>query len=91
MSTKHPEHAIFRDLRDLRHGDDVPVDRIAETESARLALLPPEQRAIELRDLDNRVAEYDAGGKQGLRQQSQAWRLRQQLRGVHEKLRKAGR
>jgi hypothetical protein len=89
--SKYPEHQVFRDLRDLRHGDDVPTDKILDREGARLALLPAERRSIELRDLDNVISAYDDGGKQGLRQQASAWRLRQHLHGVHQKLRKAGR
>jgi hypothetical protein len=85
---KHSDHPIVDDLRNFRgYADDVSVDKIYETESARLALMPPEKRAIELREFSNRANAYEAN----LRQKAQQHRFETHLKNMHERLRRAGR
>lgn len=90
MSEIHKPHQIIEDTRALRgYGAEVGVDEIYRDKSLRLAFMDPVQRAVTLRDFDNKVNEYNENCT--LRQKAQAFRFRQHLKTAHERLKLAGR
>ena len=83
--SKHDEHQVIKDIRALRsYGEDTPHSEIFQREAIRMSLWGPEQRAITLRDFDNRVSAYNENAN--LRQQGQAHRFRSYLKNAHERL-----
>ena len=90
MATEE-EHQIIKDVRELRaYPEDVPQEEIFKREALRMATWGPEQRAITLRDYDNRVHQYNENGA-NLRQKGQAHRFRSYLKTADAKLKLVGR
>ena len=60
MPVEHPEHQVIQDVRLHRGYDErVPTEEVAKVEALQMALLPPVQREIALRDFDNKATDYD--------------------------------
>jgi hypothetical protein len=90
MSDDSDEHQIFRDLKMLNGlPDDMPQPKIINQEATKLVFMDPQQRAIHIRDVENRVMSYDKTSN--LRSQVQGRRLVQSLKATHEKIKAAGR
>jgi hypothetical protein len=91
MAGKEDEHPIISDVRNIRgHGPEVSHQEIYETEARRMAALSPRDRAVELREFQNRTHLYDQR-QTSLRQKAQAHRFESYLRTADQRLKAAGR
>jgi hypothetical protein len=90
MTDDSDKHQIFRDLKMLNGlPDDMPQPKIINQEATKLVFMDPRQRAIHIRDVENRVMSYDKTAN--LRSQTQGRRLVQALKATNEKIKAAGR
>ena len=88
---EYPEHPIVSDARTFRgYGDDVSAEEIYKHEALKLSLMGPEQRAVALRDFNNKITMYDESGT-NLRQIAQAHRFGSYLKNASDRIRAAGR
>lgn len=92
MAAEYPEHQVIQDVRLHRgYDENVPTEAVAKLEALQMALLPPVQREIALREWDNKVADYDQQLGTNLRKQGQVHRFRTYLSTAHQRLKAAGR
>jgi hypothetical protein len=91
MSDNDNEAQIVRDLKMLNgYAEDMPQSEIFNREAIRLAMLDPTARACHIRDLENKITNYD-NGNSNLRCRAQGWRLTQTLKTADRRLKLAGR
>ena len=91
MPVEHDEHQIIKDARLHRGFDETAShDEIFKHEALRMSLLTPEQRAVAIRDFDNRVNSYDEAST-NLRKKAQAHRMRTYIQTASDRLKAAGR
>jgi hypothetical protein len=81
----------MKSLRLMRNfSDDLPLDKVYRAEVSRFAMLPPEVRAENLQDLNQRAAKIEETENVRPAQKMQLYRYKSHLSHAHAVLRKAG-